>query len=139
MGVTATPAYCQGASIAVGSILTAANTAMDGTGTVALAGTAGAQGAIIDTLYFKALGTNAGATVARIFINNGADPTTASNNSLILEVDLAITAASNSASNTGYIDTRLRGLVLPIGYKIYWCLGTAAAAGWCLVAPLKQL
>lgn len=138
MGVTATPAYVQGAAITVGSALTAANTAMDGTGTVGTIATAGANGAIVDTLYFKAKGTCV-ATVARIFINNGSDPTTAGNNSLILEVDLAATTASNSVSNVGYIDTRLRGLVLPAGYKITWCLGTEVVGGWIAIASIKNL
>ena len=137
MAVTATPAYCQGMAAAFGAIDTA-NTAMDGTGTVQLIATAGANGAIIDTIFAKSKGTCV-ASVARFFLNNGAAPTTATNNALILELDLAATTASNSASNTGYIETRLKGICIPATYRLYVTIGTTVVGGWMFCAIIKNL
>lgn len=125
-------------SIAWGS-LSAANTALDGTGTVVTLFTADAtNGSRVERLRFQALGTNV-ATVARIFINNGSTPTTAANNTLIAEVALPATTASNAAL-IGAVnlpnDVELLALpvVLPPGYKILAVLGTAVAAGWRVTA-----
>jgi hypothetical protein len=64
--------------------LKTANTAMDGTGTVAIIFTAGADGGRVERVRCKANGTNV-ATVLRLFINNGGDTTTAANNNLYAE------------------------------------------------------
>ena len=62
--------------------LTTANTAKDGTGTVALIFTADASnGGRVERVRAVPLGTNT-ASVLRIFINNGSDPTTAANNTI---------------------------------------------------------
>lgn len=107
--------------------ITAANTAMDGTGTVTTVFTADAtDGSYVKRIVFKALGTCV-ATVARIFVNNGSTNATAANNALIMEVPLTATTASNSASNPGaevFLD-----LQLPAGYKLNVTLGTAVSAG----------
>lgn len=115
--------------------LTAANTAKDGTGTVATVYTAGANGSRIDQIKVRALGTNV-ATVMRFFINNGSVNTTAANNSLIHEVTIAATTLSETAALADNDITISKGTdvfvpipYLPAGYKINVTIGTAVAAG----------
>ena len=106
--------------------LTAANTAKDGTGTVVTVFTAGANGARLDYLKVRALGTNV-ATVLRVFVNNGNDPTVATNNSLFLEQTIAATTLSEVAQ---LVDNIIQlDLSLPVGYKINVTIGTTVAAG----------
>lgn len=122
------PIYARKGSIGLSAPILAANTAMDGTGTVTTAFTADAiNGSYIQKLRFKAVGTNV-QSVARIFINNGATNAVATNNVLFDEITLSpVTASSNSAVVA--IDIPL-GFALPAGYKINITLGTAVAAGW---------
>jgi hypothetical protein len=111
-----------------GVAVTAANTAMDGTGTVVTIFTADAtNGGFIGTVKLKPLGTNV-ASVARLFINNGSTNATASNNALVGEVPLSATTASatSSLAELGYTFNQ----ALQAGYKINMTLGTAVAAGW---------
>lgn len=108
--------------------LTTANTAKDGTGTVATIFTADAtNGGRVDTVKCRALGTNV-ATVLRIFINNGSTNGTDTNNALYMERTLAATTLSEVAELADY-EIPLN-LVLPAGYKINVTLGTTVAAGW---------
>lgn len=116
--------------------LTAANTAKDGTGTVATVFTAGANGSRIDQIKVRTLGTNV-ATVLRFFVNNGSANTTATNNSLIHEVTIAATTVSEVAALSDIDITIIKNSVetvvpipyLPAGYKINCTIGTAVAAG----------
>jgi hypothetical protein len=94
--------------------------------------TAGANGSYLRRLRFKAGGTNV-ATVARVYINNGSDPTVATNNTLYGEVTLPATSASSSAA-TADIDYNM-DLALPANFRIYVGLATAVAAGW-VVTPV---
>ena len=115
------------------AILTAANTAKDGTGTVATVCTGNAAGNnagnLIQKLVARALGTNV-ATVLRVFINNGSTNATALNNTLIAELTLPATTLSEVAAQA---DTVLPlDLILPAGFKINCTLGTAVAAGYAL-------
>lgn len=106
--------------------LTTANTAKGGTGTVGTCYTAGANGARVDYLKVRALGTNV-ATVLRVFLNNGSDNDTAGNNSLVLEQTIAATTLSETAAladNLVQLD-----MSLPAGYKINVTIGTTVAAG----------
>jgi hypothetical protein len=111
-----------------GTVITAANTAMDGTGTVTTIFTADAtNGGYVGLIKVKPLGTNV-ASVARFFLNNGSTNATASNNVLIGELTLpAVTASATSA---------MMELAYPVmqalqaGYKINMTLGTAVAVGW---------
>lgn len=121
-----------------GCTLTAANTAMDGTGTVGTAFTADAtNGGRVERLRCMAAGTNV-ASVARIFINNGSTNTTAANNFLVAEILLPATTASNSVLVNAAVPVELANsndqsafpMVLPPGYKILVVLGTAVSAGW---------
>lgn len=110
--------------------LSAANTAKDGTGTVAIAFTADAtNGGYAARIVVRSLGTNV-ATVIRIFINNGAANTTATNNVLFSEMSLPATTLSEVAAQPAY-DIPL-SLALPPGYRILATLGTAVAAGYAI-------
>lgn len=103
-----------------------ANTALDGTGTVATAFTAGANGSKIEQINLVNLGT-AVATVVRIFINNGATNATAANNSLLYEVPIIANTLSQTAASS--FVTLPTNIILPSGYKINVTTGTAIAAG----------
>lgn len=109
-----------------GASLATANTAKDGTGTVQTIMTAGADGSRVDYIRVRALGTNT-ATVLRIFINNGSDPTTAANNVLFTEATIASTTLSEVAA---LAETTIQlDLPLPAGYKLNATIGTTVAAG----------
>lgn len=120
------------------TLVQTANTAMDGTGTVATLFTAGADGARVDRIRAKAAGTNV-ATVLRIFINNGGATSTPANNILYAEKTIAATtAAAAAALLTNELpdttDTTAFPIVLPAGYKITATIGTTVAAGLYLSA-----
>jgi hypothetical protein len=117
--------------------VTTANTAKDGTGTVVTVFTAGADGARIDQIKVRALGTNV-ATVMRFFVNNGSANTTAANNTLIHEVTIAATTLSEVAAlvdndviinKDGGARTEVPIPYLPAGHKINVTIGTTVAAG----------
>lgn len=122
------PIYSRVGSVQWTPNVTAANTAMDGTGTVNTIWTADAtNGGYLQYIKCKALGTNV-QTVARFFINNGGANSTAANNVLFGELTLGTTTASNNASNQEY--SYPVNIALPPGYKINVAIGTAVAAGW---------
>lgn len=89
------------------------------------------NGSYVSRLRFKPGGTNT-ASVARIYINNGATPGTATNNAFFGEVSLPGTTAS-ATSATVEVDYPM-DVALPPGFRIYFGLGTAVAAGWCCTA-----
>lgn len=93
--------------------------------------TAGIDGSYVRFLQFKALGTNT-ASVARVYINNGSDPTVAANNAFYDEVALPGTTATNVAA-TATIRLSME-IALPATFRIYVGLGTTVAAGWDCVA-----
>jgi hypothetical protein len=127
MAANTNPIYTLVPEVQWGANITAANTNMDGTGTVETVFTAGSEGSFVQTIRLKAAGTNV-ATVARFFINNGSTNTTAANNSLFDEISLpATTASAASALTTMEVPINK---ALPNGYKINMTLGTAVAAGW---------
>lgn len=113
------------------TLTTAANTAFDGTGTVVTSFIAGANGSYLQSIIFTpqgGAGNNNVASVARLFINNGASTATATNNIFIGEVTLPATTGSATAA--------LPPIVFPLNfpiqgsYKLTWCLGTAVATGY---------
>ena len=114
-------------------VLLSANTAKDGTGTVAtvFAGNAAGNNAgnFVQKLVARALGTNV-FTVLRVFINNGAVNATPANNSLIAEFTLPATTLSEVAAQPDYVFPL--NFVVPSGYKLNCTLGTAVAAGYAL-------
>lgn len=112
--------------------LTAANTATDGTGVVATLFTAGAEGARLDSVTLVPGGTNV-ATVLRLYLNNGSDPTIAGNNTLFREIPLPATTASASRENGQTVELPL-DRSLPPGWRLTGCLGTAVAGGWAVTA-----
>lgn len=102
---------------------TAANTALDGTGTVFTAFTADAtNGGFVQALRVKAPSVSA-ATVVRVFINNGSTNATAANNTLIEELAIPIITSSNTAATATWDIPINRAL--PAGYKLNVCLGTS--------------
>jgi len=109
--------------------LTAANTSLDGTGATgrALLFTAGANGSILPSIRFLHMSTNATATVARVFRNNGQDPESAGNNALIGEITIAVNTLVQTAASIPYeiqLNVKLAGGANP--ERIYVTLGTAA-------------
>lgn len=127
MSTNTDPIFTGTPDLQFGTAVTAANTAMDGTGTVTTIFTAGVDGGYVGLCKLKALGTNV-ASVARFFVNNGGANSTPANNALIGEVTLPATTANATAAlvELGYFF----GLALPAGWKINMTLGTAVAAGW---------
>lgn len=88
------------------------------------------NGSFLQRIRMKAGGTNV-ATVARFFINNGSDPTVASNNAFFGEISLPAVTASATASTTD-VEYGMN-LALPPGFRVYAGLGTAVAAGWSFI------
>lgn len=89
------------------------------------------EGSRVDYLQIMALGTNV-ATVARVWINNGATTATAANNVMHKNITLPATTVSQTAQLTEQ-QVNL-DLSLPPGYKLYVTLGTAVAAGYGVTA-----
>jgi len=133
MATNTIPIYSRAGQVSWGTTLTTANTAMDGTGTVVILFTAGADGGRVERVRSKALGTNV-ATVLRLFINNGSDPTVATNNVLYAEKTIAATTATQVASTLtnelpDNADISAFPLVLPAGYRLTATIGTTVASG----------
>jgi hypothetical protein len=103
-----------------------ANTAFDGTGTVATVFTAGSNGSKVETVSLWNLGTNV-ATVVRFFVNNGSTNATAANNALVNEITWAVNTQSQVAASVPVVWQP--NLYLPAGYKLNCTIGTAIAAG----------
>lgn len=130
MPANTTPIFPLSPKIAFAKLLTA-NTAKDGTGTVASVFTSGSNGARVDYLKVRALGTNV-ATVLRVFVNNGSDPTVATNNTLFIEQTIAATTLSETAAQADNIVTL--DLSLPAGYVLNCTIGTTVASGLMVTA-----
>jgi hypothetical protein len=114
--------------------LAAANTAKDGTGTVATVYTSppvgsGGNGSYLSKLTARPAGTNV-ATVLRVFINNGGSTATAANNVLFAEMTLAATTLSEVAAQPDYVLPL--NIAIPPGFTVTCTLGTAVAAGYFL-------
>lgn len=120
-------------SRATPATLTAANTATNGTGATgrALILVAGASGfTLLPSVIIKPLGTGV-ATLIRLFLNNGSDPETAGNNSLIHEEEIVASTLSQSVAMPVY--TANLNLLLAghasAPQRVYATLATAHAAG----------
>lgn len=116
----------------VATPLTAANTALDGTGTVGTVITAGANGCRVPRIRIVHRGTNV-ATVLRIFENNGSSNATPANNNLLSEVTVPANTISQVAASV-FIDHPLN-VILKAGYKLNYTIGTAVAAGHSVGCP----
>lgn len=126
----------------LGDVSTNAGTAMPGTMTTAAADYTGVSanniliftadatnGSWIERIRFKAnSATNNGATVARIYINNGSVHTSAANNTLYGEVSLPATTAATTTA-TIEIDYPM-GFPLNPNFTIYVGLGATVSGGW---------
>lgn len=135
MAANTTPIYSKVGDIQWGTLLATANTAKDGTGTVATIFTADpTNGGRVERIKVRAAGTNV-ATVLRIFINNGSTNATPANNSLFAEITCPATTLSEVAAlldpSVGITDFPL---VLPPGYKLNCTIGTTVAAGVSITA-----
>lgn len=126
MAANTVPLYPLTPIVTVGNVITTVNTAKDGTGTVVLLYTAGANGSKPESIVFRATGTNV-ATVARVFVNNGATPTTATNNSLFAEITLPATTLSEVAALSDMRYQFPDNFRLPATYRIYLTIGTTTA------------
>jgi len=107
------------------------NTAKDGTGTTDLIFTAGADGSFVQKIKFRPRGTNV-ATVARIFLNNGGVPSTATNNMLYEEVGLPATTNTEVAAIVG-LELPMN-IALPAGWRIYVAIASVVAGGYAITA-----
>lgn len=111
---------------------TSANTAFDGTGTVATVFTADAtDGSRVNKVRLTHIGTNV-ATVVRLFLNNGSTNAVATNNALVKEIAMAANTASQTAISVA-VEVDI-DLVIPAGYKLNCTIGTAIASGIMVVA-----
>jgi len=127
MAANTAPIFLRTPSIQWVSTGTAANTNLDGTGTVATVFTADAtNGSKIEKVVLEHLGTNI-ATLVRLFVNNGSSNTTAANNSLVYEQVVAANTVSQTSASTR-LEIALN-LALPAGYKLNCTIGTAIATG----------
>lgn len=115
--------------------LTAGTTYKDGTTYANIGFTAGGNGARIDQIKVRALGTNT-ATVLRLYVNNGSGTTTAGNNSLIHETTIAATTVSETSALADNDILIVKGAdsvppipYLPPNYRILATIGTTVAAG----------
>lgn len=99
-----------------------ANTARDGTGTIATVFTAGASGSRIDEIVVKAT-DNPADSIVTLFIHTG------STYFLFDEVDLSDPAAA-STTVTGYrTSLTYTNLILPTGYSLRAAITVALTAG----------
>ena len=125
------PIFTRLADIQWTDAMTVANTTTDLTaGTIYLAFTADAtNGGYVQRIRFRTLGSNSNATVARIWVNNGATTAKNTNNTLFDEITLPTTTVSQVAAQANY-ELPLN-FALPAGYRIYVTLGQApTSAGW---------
>lgn len=119
------PVFPATPKVGSGKVLTA-NAAVDGTGTLVPIFTAGANGAIVDSLSIVHLGTNV-VTVLRVFVKDGA------NYDLIFEKTVAANTVSQVAESVQY-DVLFNGtdrkrLTLPANAQLMACVGTTIASG----------
>jgi hypothetical protein len=125
MPANTTPIFPLTPIVGVGSVVSVANTALDGTGTVVTIFTAGTNGSRVDYVRVKNTGT-AVATAFRLFVNNGGATSTATNNSLVAEQTVTAYTLSQTAASTDYVIPL--GINLPTGYRLTASVGTVVAA-----------
>lgn len=123
MSMTSTPVFVQTPKVSWGVVKTE-NTAMDGTGTTVTIFTAGANGAKVDNIRIKHEGTCI-LTVLRIFLNNGSDSQTATNNILWKEQTILAATADPDGALAEYVIAA--DLAIPNGYKLNITVGTTIA------------
>lgn len=130
MPANTTPIFSKIGDIQWVNTVVTANTTTDlTTGTSYLVFTADAtNGGYIQKLRIRALGTNV-ATVMRVWINNGTDPTTGAVNSTLYD-EIGLSASTVSQTSALAVYELPLNFALPNGYKIYVTLGTTVVAGF---------
>lgn len=101
-----------------------ANTALDGSGTLYKAFTAGANGSYLQKIRFRPVGSPA-ATVCRVFISSSTT-TSATNTWLYDEITLSAVTLSQTAA-TSVFEIPLN-FALPANYLLYVTFGTSTGA-----------
>jgi hypothetical protein len=124
--MSTSPAFSSVPNAGTPGALTAANTALDGTGTTLLLFTGAAAGSLLDRIRCMHRGTNV-ATVARVFLNNGSDPAVAGNNSLVAEKTIPANTLSQVAESVA--QDIVLSLPVKANHRVYVSIGTAVAAG----------
>lgn len=128
MAAGTTPIYTATPDVQwIGAVATANTTTDLTSGTIYLIYTAAANGAYLQKVTCRALGTNT-ASVIRIWVNNAATTATAANNTCVAEATLAATTVSQVAALTS-VDITLN-IALQATYRVYATLGTTVAAGY---------
>jgi len=135
------PIYSRTGAIANGTgassfpaVLTAANVATDGTGTVTTVFTADAtNGSYLKSIKVKVSWVTGGAgtttaTVMRFYINNGSANSTAQNNALFAELQIPAITIGNATAGPDYEIPC--NFALPAGFKINATIGTASTPGF---------
>jgi hypothetical protein len=129
MALNTNPIYSGVGDIQWTTVMTAANTSLDGTAANAYTVfSASISGSFVQRVRFKASGST-GATVARIFINNGSTSASAANNVHFDEITLPATATGTTAATAVY--ELPMNIAIPAGYRILAALGVAQTnSGW---------
>ena len=128
MAANTVPIFIKAPKVSWSTLITTANTAKNGTGTVITIYTADVtNGGIVSYINAVPTGTSV-ASVLRIFINNGLTNATPDNNILFREVTLPAITISEVASQVPIVIPI--NIVLPAGYKLNITIGTTVAAGW---------
>lgn len=128
--MSTSPAFASTPNAGTPGVATAANSNMDGTGATGrlLLFTAGANGSYLPLIRATRKGTGV-KTVLRVWLNNGADPDVASNNTLLGEFSIpAGTADADDPNPAGNIDCVL-SVSLTGTHRIYCTIGTTVADG----------
>ena len=127
MALNTNPIYSGVGDVQWTTVLTAINSSYDATAAnAAIVFTASVSGSFVQRIRFKASGSTT-ATVARVFINNGATSASAANNVLFDEITLPLTSATQTAATAVY--ELPMNAALPAGYRILTTLATAQAVG----------
>jgi len=130
MALNTNPIYSGTGDIQWGTTaLVAANTTYEATGSnVLTVFSSSVSGSFVQRVRFKASGSTV-ATVARLFINNGASPITSSNNILFDEITLPATTSGSTAA-TAVFELPFN-VALPAAYRILATTATAQVnGGW---------
>lgn len=125
-GPNAEPIFSKASNIQWIAQITAANTNQYiTTGTSYLLCTADStNGGYLREVRIKAApGNNTAATVARLWLNNGATTSATANSILITEIGIPATTASNTAANPDFVIPV--NFALPPSYAVYLTIGTA--------------
>lgn len=131
------PQFPVNGTLNITAALTAANTNMDGTGTVAVIGTAGTSGAYLYSVKgFQAGSNSAASLVARIFLNDGTGFTAGTS---ILIGELLLQASAISQTQPQRPATKHFNMRIPANYRILVAISAAQTAGWYFHPVMENL